>query len=1037
MPAINRSSEDLQREIDMLRERVKELESLQTGCATTNDSSDNWKHSRAIDRTPIVREIPIHVVERPSDVGTILNMTSRGLGIRGIQCRKGETLSLKISPPDSLNLESFSFDAICRWAHEDKSEGGHFSGFEITRISEPEKAKLGDFLVALGYEFLREQFRRQIGEEALKVIESSSDLICRVTESGAITFVNRAFSKFSSLSRNSLIGLNLEDFIPEESKAGFRQFLQSHITDDYHGFYESPVVKATGETYLYHWTVDTRRNPDKCDIEFQLVGRDITEPKRQEQILRDSHHELELRILDRTSQLEQANLRLNEEIDRRRRIEQALDRKLWSLTRPNLDIRNIDLTDLIDVTSLQKINDCFSDLWGAPLEIVGSNGQPIKVIRNVPHFYDCINSTEEGRRIVQQKNSEIISKLNADEILPVENFILKGEFSYAIPINIQGRTVGAWKIGQSLLKEPEPNEVNNLAARIGVDADDLLNSLKTSPRISKETLLKAANFLNLVSNQVAMLGLQNLSQSRMIHELKEAKTQIRSSEQMLRNLLESAPIGIFLTSQGVISFANRALSQMFAFSSTAEMVGLRIDSFFRNGTITEKLMAVGGHADVRTIERADLKAIRQDNELFDVDVYCGKMSLDPESAVIGFVIDKSQENALRHQLLHAQKMEALGTLAGGIAHDFNNILTIIMGYSEMALLEHARNHQINSQLNQILEASKRARDLVSQILTFSRKGQQQKQPLNVVPIIKETVKFLDASFPSTIKIQSRIRDDGAQIVGDPTQIHQVLMNLCSNAGHAMRKTGGILEIDLEVVENSSLPAAGIHVEGSADYLKLTVKDSGPGIEPEIRDRIFEPYFTTKPVGEGSGLGLAVAHGIVTSHEGVIRLDESYTNGACFEVYLPMAKPSENLEELESETNLFGNQTIMVVDDEKAVSDIAKEILESFGYTVHAFYNPVVALNMFRIGPYDFDLVLTDLTMNEMTGLILADQIKKIRPEIPLALLTGYDAANEISSQSPEIFEAIIQKPFTKKTLGKAVKQVLQKSLVPDSVTSKF
>ncbi len=495
----------------------------------------------------------------------------------------------------------------------------------------------------------------------------------------------------------------------------------------------------------------------------------------------------------------------------------------------------------------------------------------------------------------------------------------------------------------------------------------------------------------------------------------------------MRNLLESAPVGIFLANQGIISFGNKALSTMFGFSSPDEMHGLKLDSCFRDGKVSEQMVELGKCENHCIREYADLRAVRTGGEVFEVSLYSSKMSSGSKGTIIGFVIDKSLENALRSQLLHSQKMEALGTFAGGIAHDFNNILTIIMGFTEIALMDTDLDQAVISQLNQILDASKRARDLVSQILTFCRKAEHQKKPLNVVPIIKETLKFLEASFPVTIKIESRIKDDGKLILGDPSQFHQILMNLCSNAGYAMRKQGGVLEVDLQVLDTESLTSIGINMTDAKEYLKLTVKDTGPGIAQEIREKIFEPYFTTKPVGEGSGLGLAVVHGIVTSYGGAIRLNEGYVNGACFEVYLPVTEPTRTVEEHDSSGDLYGNQRIIVVDDEKYVTEILRKMLESLGYKVFAFTNPVIALNIFRVGPYDFDLVMTDLTMNEMTGLELAREARKIRPDISVILLTGYDDTEGASTRDLDAIDEIIHKPFTNKILARAVKKTLASS----------
>lgn len=348
---------------------------------------------------------------------------------------------------------------------------------------------------------------------------------------------------------------------------------------------------------------------------------------------------------------------------------------------------------------------------------------------------------------------------------------------------------------------------------------------------------------------------------------------------------------------------------------------------------------------------------------------------------------KEEKLKLESQLRQAQKMEAIGTLAGGIAHDFNNILSIIFGYNELAMEEkdpEKRRHH----LEELERGAERARELIKQILAFSRKAEQQQQPLQVSLIIKEALKMLRASIPTSIEIRQDIASNGL-VLADPTQIHQVIMNLCTNAYHAMRETGGTLAV--------SLTEIAIHAGeyGYADlapgnYLRLEVSDTGCGIEPKMLEKIFEPYFTTKKPGEGTGLGLAVVHGIVKSHHGHITVYSEPGKGTSFHIYLPLTE--EKVAELpvkEAIADLSGKgERILFVDDEAQICAFADLLFSRHGYQVTPFANGVQALVEFQNHPGQYDLVITDMTMPYMTGAELAQKILAIRPDIPIILCTG-------------------------------------------------
>lgn len=405
---------------------------------------------------------------------------------------------------------------------------------------------------------------------------------------------------------------------------------------------------------------------------------------------------------------------------------------------------------------------------------------------------------------------------------------------------------------------------------------------------------------------------------------------------------------------------------------------------------------------------------------------------DSAGAVISFVSvnrDVTQEVKLERQLRQAQKMESIGTLAGGIAHDFNNILGIIFGYTDLALLDSSDGSTVQSNLQEVQKAAHRAKDLVRQILAFSRQSEQERSLMQVGPIVKETLKLLKAALPATIEIrrQTDTLPHGADIVmADPTQIHQVIMNLCTNAGHAMREKGGLLEVSLSNVELGPHDLAPYADLNPGPYLRLSVKDTGHGMDQAVLERIFEPYFTTKGIGEGTGLGLAVVHGIVKSHGGAITAYSKPGEGSLFHVYLPGAGGEITAEKTDSELLARGSETILFVDDEPGLVDAGRKALEHLGYKVVSRTGSIEASGAFRAQPDKFDLVITDLSMPQMTGLELARELLRIRPDIPIILCTGFSEMMLPERAKSAGIRELLFKPLIIADLSNTVRRVLDK-----------
>ena len=408
---------------------------------------------------------------------------------------------------------------------------------------------------------------------------------------------------------------------------------------------------------------------------------------------------------------------------------------------------------------------------------------------------------------------------------------------------------------------------------------------------------------------------------------------------------------------------------------------------------------------------------------------------DPEGSVTGYVgilRDTTHEIRLEKLLRQAQKMEAVGTLAGGIAHDFNNILGAISGFTELSMFDLEENSPIRPNLERVLEAARRAKDLVRQILTFSRQRDQEKQPTQVSLIVKEALKLLRSSLPSTIEIRQNIRSSSL-LLADPTQIHQILMNLCSNASHAMQEKGGALDVSLENVDLPRDPEVVSQLPGlePGPYLRLSVSDTGYGIDPAIQHRIFDPYFTTKKIGEGTGLGLAVVDGIVKDSGGMVNVFSEPGKGTVFHVWLPRLESTrDKADRVETAEPLpGGNETILLVDDEKSLVEAGRQMLARLGYQVVVRLCPAEALAAFLAQPGKFDMVITDHTMPKMTGIELAREILAVRPEMPIILCTGFSA---VLGMTPDKARAVgiremIMKPVIMRDLAETVRRVLTAS----------
>jgi PAS domain S-box-containing protein len=518
-----------------------------------------------------------------------------------------------------------------------------------------------------------------------------------------------------------------------------------------------------------------------------------------------------------------------------------------------------------------------------------------------------------------------------------------------------------------------------------------------------------------------------------ITQRKQAEEALRKSEQQFRDVVENADSVILRwDKEGNVIFMNPFGLKLFGYSEE-ELIGRNVVGTIvpETETTTKRNLVLL----MQEIQNNPEKYKYNENENMRKDggrvwvSWTNKAIMDEQgniAEILSIGNDMTERMNLEAQLLRATKMEAIGTLAGGIAHDFNNILAAIIGYTEMALGEPEVGDRLRDFLGQVHRAGERAIDLVKQILTFSRQKEMERKPIVVAPFVKEGIKLLSSFLPSTVQITQNITTEPIMILSGPTQIHQILMNLCTNASHAMRDGGGILDIQLiyervdPVVASRSLNLA------AGDYAKLTVSDTGHGIDTSIMDRIFDPFFSTKGPGEGTGLGLSVVYGIVKDQGGAIDVSSEPGKGTVFSVYLPLIETEPALPEWAPDLIPRGSERILFVDDESALVELGCIMLISLGYSVTSRTSSIEALEAFRAGPHRFDLVITDMTMPNMRGDDFARELLKIRPDIPIILCTGFsEMISEERAQSLGI-RRFVMKPFFKKDIAEAIREALKK-----------
>ncbi len=659
-------------------------------------------------------------------------------------------------------------------------------------------------------------------------------------------------------------------------------------------------------------------------------------------------------------------------------------------------------------------------LWGKASPLYDQHGRikgAIEVIRD-------ITDSKAAERTLREKEAHLrlITENMVDNVCQIDE---KGRLIYASPSIKRIFGFDATEIlGRPVQELVHPEDMESVLKCVcaAVESNTATTVVEYRHRHAAGTYLWAESLGHMFYDEAGKFT-GAIYVTRDITKRKRAEFSLNDTQEKFRILVENIPVGISLMDRdGNFEYCNPAFTETFGHSldDIPSMQAWKEKMLIDEPGITAELET---HTVEHLLPGARIRCKNGDTKIVNI-----RSTMMIDGRLLFTYGDITEQTRLEAQLRQAQKMEAIGTLAGGIAHDFNNILTPIIGYCDLSLREIPEGSRLHRNIEQVLRSSIRARDMVRQILAFSRQTEHESRPVALDGLLREAITFLRATLPSTIEIRQEIEPESVDrnIMADPTQIHQIVINLCANAAHAIGHRVGAIAVGLSLVGRNDDVFKKLTELESGSYLKLSISDTGHGMEEAIIQRIFDPYFTTKGPNEGTGLGLAVVYGIVKRMAGAITVSSRPGQGTTFDVFFPMAEKKPTVSARATTDLPRGKGHILVVDDEKYIVDLLKEMLDQLGYEVTARYSSLDALDAFRSNPQRFNLILTDQTMPQMTGIELAREALGVRPDIPVVLCTGLSENITMERAEQKGLAALLMKPMSLRDLAETVHKILDR-----------